>query len=149
MERESDDYFSGSSYVKELSSADFQPYAVWKLNTIDSSQNSAKASGGSATEDSSSMSCSLILFYAPWCPHCKDVKDSWERLGKMAPFIDVFAFNAEKNKAHMNKIREDLPGLVQSFPTILLYKGNEPVEHYEGERTVGGLLRFAMEGCSS
>jgi protein disulfide-isomerase A6 len=119
-------FFTKSKNVKELSSKDFEAIATWKLK---------------------SNSCSAVLFYAPWCPHCVNVKDTWETLGKKALFLEVLAFDSEKNKAHLSKIKEDMPGLVQGYPTIVFYTNGKPVEHFEGERTESNLLKAFMRVC--
>lgn len=125
---ESESYFENSKYVTELTPNDFKDIATWKL----------KNNG-----------CTAVLFYAPWCPHCKAVKQEWENFGKMATFMDVCALNCEKYKSHLLKIKEDLPKLVVSFPTMIFYKNGSPDEQYIDERIAKKMLKKGMEMCQS
>ena len=124
-------YFDSSSHVVELSPSDFDNTLSWKLG-------------------SSKCNCCVILFYLPWCPYCKAVKNDWEKLGKVAKFFDVYAFNAEKNKKHMLQIKEELPDLIRGYPTIIVYKKGEPVEKIgedEVSRSFSRLLSDIMRVC--
>lgn len=127
MEKRDDtSFFVDSKYVNELSGKDFEGIATWKLKD---------------------KSCSIILFYAPWCPHCTAVKGEWEKIAKMATFMNVGAFNCEKNKSHLLKIKEDMPELVKGYPTIVFYSKGIPVEHYAGDRSSPNLLKECMRIC--
>lgn len=119
-------YFDKSINVKELTPKDFEGAATWKIKD---------------------KGCVALLFYAPWCPHCKAVKDSWEEFGKIAAFMDVCAFNCEKYSSHLSKIKEDMPGLVQGFPTIIYYVDGSPSESFSGERTYTNFLKKGMSIC--
>lgn len=121
-----EDYFANSKFVQELSAKDFNSTAPWKL-----------ASGGNA----------MVLFYAPWCGFCKATREPWEKAAKVSGFCDFFAFNCEKNKAHLEKIRADMPQLVRGYPTIIMYKNGEPDEYYNGERTQQEFTQACMRLC--
>ena len=120
-------YFEKSNFVKELSPKDFDSYIPWKLK---------------------GNKCAIVLYYAPWCQYCKAVKDTWLKLGETAAFFDVYALNVEKHKAHMAKIKEDMPNLVTSYPTIIIYQFGKPKEQYQGERTLKKLTEACMRVCS-
>lgn len=130
---ESQDYFGPTNrYVKELQVSDFNKIIPWELNPI----NGKKVNG-------------LVLFYAPWCPHCKVVAPEWESAAKMSGFCDFFALNCEKNKNHVMKIKEDMPELVQGYPTIVYYEDGIPEEAYVGERDSKSFAKFCMDKCVS
>ncbi len=117
--RDDQDYFGiTNKFVKELQPSDFDSSAPWRLKSVDGK-----------------YPCGLVLFYAPWCPHCKDVQPIFIDAAKKVGFCDYFAFNCEKHKNHLEQIRENMPNMVTSYPTILVYKKGEPVEAYMGERT--------------
>ena len=119
-------YFNGSHFVKELSPKDFDPISPWKLKD---------------------KKCAIVLYYKPSCPYCKDIKDTWSKLGEVAAFFDVYALNAEKYRVHVAKIKEDMPNLITSYPTIIIYQDGEPKEYYQGERTTGELLKACLRTC--
>ena len=119
------DFFSNSNVIYELTPNDFDKNKTYKLTD---------------------KQCSVILFYCDWCPHCRNVKDTWEELGKLAGFMKVCSFNCEKYKGHIMKMNEERP-LVKGYPTILFYRGGEPVKKFEGERTKQNLLKECMNMC--
>lgn len=121
-------YFVKSDLVTELTPKDFESKAPWKLKE---------------------KKCSVIMFYANWCPHCKDMKNTWERLAQKAAFKQVCAFDCAKQQSHFDKMSNDRKGLViEGFPTIVFYKNGEPVETYSGSRDLSNLLKACMRVCS-
>ena len=75
-----------------------------------------------------STECALVLFYAPWCGYCKLVKEPWKQLASTVAYIDVFAFNCEKNKSYLQRIKEEHPYLIPGYPTIVFYKNGKVVK---------------------
>ncbi len=135
--RENEDYFSRSKVVKELNPSHFDPIKTFKLRG-----------------KSSLSECTFVMFYAPWCGYCKKTKDIWEKLGDIATFMNVAAFNCEKYKDHVAKMNMDAQamgaqamgasGFVSSYPTLIMYKGDNPPKKFEQERTIQNLLDFSM-----
>ena len=124
-----ENYFSGSKFVKELKSSDFENEATWKLKD---------------------KKCCAILFYAPWCPHCKAMKETWEQLGQTASFFRIYAYNCEENKSHLEKLREDTPNLVEGYPTMIVYKSGNPSEKIgqdTEQRKLSNLVKACMRIC--
>ena len=85
---------------------------------------------------------SLVLFYAPWCGHCKTIHPTWNKLME----------TNENNKVKIKKINCDkdtkLAKLhnIEGFPTIKLCKNgvnssNNTVE-YNGDRSFDSLNDF-------
>jgi thiol-disulfide isomerase/thioredoxin len=120
------DYFSGSRYVKELTPKDFDSMHTHNLKTIKNG---------------------IILFYAPWCGYCKAVAPTWEEAAKISGFCDFYAFNCEKYKAHLSKIKESMPEMVTSYPTIITYQNGQPKEFFNEERTVEKIVAACMRTC--
>jgi thiol-disulfide isomerase/thioredoxin len=89
--------------------------------------------------------CAIVLFYKPSCPYCKEIRDTWVKVGNIAAFINVAAFDASKNHSHMDLISQDVKQLVKSFPTIIGYKDGKPDIKYNGDRSYGSLLKFAQD----
>ena len=123
------DYFSNSRFVTELTPKDFNQVATWKLKN---------------------HKCSIVMFYLPTCPYCKAMKDIWEELGETAAFFDVCAFNCGKYRTHLNKIKNDMPHLVNGFPTMIIYENGSPIEQVgetEEERNVSYFTAACMRAC--
>jgi thiol-disulfide isomerase/thioredoxin len=126
---EDQDYFGESRYVKELKPSDFDDYAPWLLKP-----HKYPISG-------------FVLYYAPWCPHCKLVQEPFIEAAKTSGFCDYMALNCEKQKNHKNKIVADMPHLIQGYPSIIVYKNGSPSHVYTGERTTEGFLQECMKVC--
>jgi thioredoxin-like negative regulator of GroEL len=120
------DYFGPKNPVRELSPSDFEDVVTHRLRD---------------------KKCGLIMFYAPWCPHCKMLKDIWEEFARLNAYYFVAALNCEKHRILLDKMKAELPGLIQVFPTLILYDEGEPKEVYSGERTVDALAQFALHAC--
>jgi thiol-disulfide isomerase/thioredoxin len=132
-------YFDSSRHVQELTPKNFDDTHTWRLKS--DALNKCR---------SVDCGCCVILFYAPWCPHCKKMKDVWEELGKIAKFFDVYAFNCEKYQERVGEIREEMPSLITSFPTMVVYQKGEPTEHIGmSDRSLEGLLEDCMRVCGS
>lgn len=126
---ETENYFDDDKNVIQLTPKDFHPLATWKLVN---------------------HRCSIVLFYAPWCSHCKAMKNVWSDLAKKSKNFSVCAFNCEKNKEHILQIKEDIPEMVTGYPTMIVYNEGEPVEDVAGrgdQRNVEYLLNKTMEVC--
>lgn len=86
----------------------------------------------------------IIMFYAPWCGHCKAAKPEFEKLMKMTANGKVKAtmINCDEHPdiAQANE--------VQGFPTIRFYpKGPAEGDHteYQGGRTAQEMAQFISQ----
>ena len=125
LERPRDDCFDRDQCVVEITSRFFDPLDSWKL---------AAAGPDLVT---------VVIFYVPWCHHCKELHDVFCKVARLATFASFVAFNCEKQCKHFGKISHDMPFLVKTFPTIIGYVGQVPVEEFKGTRTVDALVKFA------
>lgn len=88
----------------------------------------------------------MILYYAPWCPHCKEMMPEWEKFVQQA--------KAEKLPMTFETVNSDeKPEVVktkgiQGFPTIRVEK-NGKEQDYDGARTASAMLKFAKTLTSS
>lgn len=121
-------YFLKDKFVKEISDKDFDDKVVWKLKKKE---------------------CSAILFYAPWCPHCKAIKGLWQDFAKKAMYVNIYAYDVENNKSHFEKLKYELPYLVKAFPTIIFYTDGQPSSKFAEERKLENLLKQSMIVCKN
>uniref|UniRef100_A0A183BJ15 Thioredoxin domain-containing protein n=1 Tax=Globodera pallida TaxID=36090 RepID=A0A183BJ15_GLOPA len=86
----------------------------------------------------------FVVFYAPWCAHCKKLMPAWEhmahaladknsavRVGK----LDCTRFSSVSSALH-----------VKGYPTIIFFRNGVQL-HYEGERRKEEMVKF-VEKCS-
>lgn len=86
-----------------------------------------------------------VMYYAPWCPHCKDFKPEFEKASQLAAGqgLDVaFAsVNSDTQAPGSDCLR--FKG-VTGFPTVLLEKGSAspPYLAYNGPRTAAAMVAW-------
>ena len=81
----------------------------------------------------------MVLFYAPWCNHCKEFIPKFEEVAKILKGNDKLIL------AKMDGSANEVESVsIKGFPTILFYKGNnkENPVRYEGKRTTEDIVRF-------
>ena len=88
----------------------------------------------------------MIVFYAPWCGHCKKLLPEYEKVAEKLK---------EKNPqillAKMDATENEVEGIeVTGFPTIKFYPGNKkdkrPMD-YSGERTTDAIIKYLQTNC--
>jgi len=124
--RANTNFFSRSKFVKELGAKDFDVNNSKLLKSKD---------------------CCIIMFYAPWCGHCKNMKPIWEQVGQKTVFFKVYSVNCEKQSELLDRIREEDPSFVQYYPTIVIYNKGRPVKKLQ-DRNVETLVSEVMRSCS-
>ena len=80
----------------------------------------------------------IVLYYAPWCVHCKALKPEWDKVEKKHQGdkdIEVRKVNCDENpdEAKSND--------VQAFPTIILFKDGKK-QVYEDDRSAEAIEKF-------
>jgi len=80
---------------------------------------------------------SMVMFYAPWCPHCHTAKPVLENFARSSKgIVKVNAVNCEERPELGKKCK------VISYPTIYFSDGKKKYK-YENERTVENLMDTA------
>jgi protein disulfide-isomerase A1 len=79
----------------------------------------------------------LVEFYAPWCGHCKKLTPIWEELGeKMKDVEDVVIAKMDSTANEILQVK------VKGFPTIKLFKKDNTIVDYTGDRTLNSFVKF-------
>lgn len=83
----------------------------------------------------------FVLFYAPWCTHCKHFKKDYENLA--IDYIQIFPFgavNVENVKGENDKLRA--VAKVESVPQLKFINEGGYLENFQSEYTYDDLLYF-------
>ena len=83
----------------------------------------------------------LILFYAPWCGHCKAFHPEFEKVSKATKgLFKIGAVNCEDEKDLSQKYKID------GYPTVLFFGDDKKkTEEYEGDRKAEKVIDFLFE----
>jgi protein disulfide-isomerase-like protein len=116
-------------------------FKMSKIEKFEDSEDEEKKEGFEAHEDKKEDfenpdRDSMVLFYAPWCPHCKTVMGDWAKLKQSAPSgVKIAKVNCDEKPEMAEKHG------VKGFPTIILFKGGKKV-YFEGPRNLENFLEF-------
>jgi thiol-disulfide isomerase/thioredoxin len=88
----------------------------------------------------------MILYYAPWCPHCKDMMPEWESFVKQATDAKLPMTFEKVNSDEKPEVVKSKG--IQGFPTIRVEKDGKE-QDYDGARTAAAMLKFAKTLTSS
>mmetsp|Transcript_27688 Transcript_27688/g.54527 ORF Transcript_27688/g.54527 Transcript_27688/m.54527 type:complete len:507 (+) Transcript_27688:41-1561(+) len=85
-----------------------------------------------------SKSHGIVMFYAPWCGHCKSFKPEFGDAATQLAGSDVTvgALDATKHPKSAKKYG------VEGYPTIWYFKDGKNVEKYEGGRTAKAVVDY-------
>ena len=87
----------------------------------------------------------LVLFYADWCKHCKNIKSDWDSASKVVnrdDNIKMIKINCgDNNNNEQKKIMEKYE--INGYPTILVLQNAKLISDYDGDRDKQSLIEFA------
>lgn len=94
--------------------------------------------------------CTAILFFAPWCGHCRHLKPEWKKLEESIGFMNVVSLDCDKYGAFAEKFNEAHGEnfSIKGYPTIMFFKNGKPVKVYTGSRKSKDILEGCMTACS-
>ena len=83
----------------------------------------------------------LILFYAPWCGHCKAFHPEFEKVSKATKgLFKIGAVNCENERDIAQKYKID------GYPTVLFFGDDKTkTEEYEGNRKADKVIEYLFE----
>jgi protein disulfide-isomerase-like protein len=83
----------------------------------------------------------VVLFYAPWCGHCKTVKPVWQQLPTKVRggSVHILQIDCERYREAAAKYS------IQGFPTIKKFSQGRELATYKGDRSLGDMAAFAMQ----
>jgi thiol-disulfide isomerase/thioredoxin len=97
-------------------------------------------------DQNSNKTCSLMLFYVDWCPHCKTSKPEWDKLkeeydGKMINgyTVNFVEHNCTTETAEITQLIDKYT--IEGYPTIKLVKDNQIIE-YDAKPTKSTMEQF-------
>lgn len=128
-------YIKGKKVIKKKKSEVKEGFGCgcqWYNHKLDRFKNEEGFTGMYGTE--------MVLFYAPWCPHCKSMLPEWTKFEKrmLRRKLKVRSVDCEAHPEEAEK------NDVQGFPTIILFKNGSRVV-YEGMRDANSLEQFVNQ----
>ena len=90
----------------------------------------------------------MLLFYAPWCGHCKALHPKYEEVAKK-----LKAKNPKLVMAKIDATENEVESVnISGFPTVKFYPGNkkdkEPLD-YNGDRSVEDIIKFIKTNAAT
>jgi thioredoxin-like negative regulator of GroEL len=82
----------------------------------------------------------IIKFYAPWCPHCVNMKKDMVYLAdQLQEFnVKIAAVNCDNKEVGNNRLAAKAN--IEGLPTIFIFREDGSLRKYNGKRDVEGLL---------
>ena len=83
----------------------------------------------------------FVMFYAPWCGHCKEFHPEFEKLAKSTKgLFKLGAINCENDRELAERYK------IEGFPTVLFFGDDKnKAEEYEGDREAAKIIDFLFE----
>jgi protein disulfide-isomerase-like protein len=83
----------------------------------------------------------MIMFYAPWCAHCKRLISVWENLANhFKDGVGIAAVDCTQHSALQERFG------IRGYPTLIYFSDHNTMVVHRGERTFDKLVEFIQEG---
>ncbi|XP_045604363.2 protein disulfide-isomerase A3 [Procambarus clarkii] len=83
----------------------------------------------------------LVMFYAPWCGHCKRLKPEFEKAASSLKLNDPPVILAKVDCTEDGKDTCGKYG-VSGYPTLKIFKGGDLSTDYNGPREANGIVKY-------
>ncbi|CAD5115831.1 DgyrCDS4769 [Dimorphilus gyrociliatus] len=147
---EGDEYFGGRGF------SDFDQYIQAKLGDTGATEKPAEnqnieTSNGVKLYTNDNFDAAIqtghhfVKFFAPWCPHCKNMVKDWEQLAGLYEdrSVSVAEVDCTQHQAICGSNE------IKGYPTLLFFSNGRMVEKYSGARNIDAFKEFVAKTTNS
>lgn len=106
-----------------------------------SEEDSAQLTDDDFDTTISSYETSLVMFYAPWCGHCKRLKPDFAKAAQILSNNDPPIILAKVDCTESGKTTCNNHG-VSGYPTLKIFRNGNFVKEYSGPRSADGIVKY-------
>lgn len=80
----------------------------------------------------------FVMFYAPWCGHCKQLKPTWEQLAKKPGVkgVQISKVDCTASEATCKEYN------VSGYPTLLYFRNGKMIDTFSGDKSIDGMKSY-------
>ena len=132
-------------FVESHKKGDFQPdYSTH--GDIDFPQTEAVQLTEKTFEKEVENDLTFVDFFAPWCPHCRELTPIWNELAhkyRYNPRVTIAKVDCTSDPQLCQKLQ------IRAYPTLVMFKKGTKVDNYNNHRRVSFMEEFVERHLSS